>query len=289
MTSPDINLENRISTAEKDIEGIRFYNEELANALARLVIEVTNSVISTDEFKEEIRRDTKVLKEELKKFKEEMGNDTRKFREEIRRDTKVLKEELKKFKEEMGNDTRKFREGIRRDTKVLKEELKEFKEEIRNDTRKFKEEMKQSKKDLDKKWGDLANKMGTVIEDLITPSVPTAIKKAFGQNIINSADHIRRYNKKLNLRMEIDVLANSDDTLYIIESKTTVSKDKVDVFENKFKSGKFDKLFPEYNDFRVVLILASIKIPENIIEYIHEKGMYPMVYIGDMMEIITAN
>jgi hypothetical protein len=31
---------------------------------------------------------------------------------------------------------------------------------------KFIAEMRQSKRDLDKKWGDLANKMGTIIEDM---------------------------------------------------------------------------------------------------------------------------
>lgn len=33
----------------------------------------------------------------------------------------------------------------------------------------FEKEMRASKREMDKKWGDLANKMGTIIEDILAP------------------------------------------------------------------------------------------------------------------------
>ena len=33
----------------------------------------------------------------------------------------------------------------------------------------FKDEMKVSRKELNKRWGELANKMGTIVEDIVAP------------------------------------------------------------------------------------------------------------------------
>src|SRR5450759_4526153 len=35
----------------------------------------------------------------------------------------------------------------------------------------FEQDMRQSKRETDKKWGDLANKMGTIIEDILAPNL----------------------------------------------------------------------------------------------------------------------
>jgi hypothetical protein len=43
----------------------------------------------------------------------------------------------------------------------------------------FKDEMRASKKEMDKKWGELARKMGTLIEDIFIPSFDLAVEKYF--------------------------------------------------------------------------------------------------------------
>ncbi|HAG08289.1 MAG TPA: hypothetical protein DCK87_01795 [Desulfotomaculum sp.] len=45
---------------------------------------------------------------------------------------------------------------------------------------KLSEEMRESRKTMDKRWGDLARKMGTLIEDIFIPSFDLAIEKYFG-------------------------------------------------------------------------------------------------------------
>ena len=56
--------------------------------------------------------------------------------------------EMKDFKDEM---------------KDFKEEMKDFKDEMKD----FKEEMRNEIKSMNKRWGELANKMGTVAEDIV--------------------------------------------------------------------------------------------------------------------------
>lgn len=48
----------------------------------------------------------------------------------------------------------------------------------------FKNEARVDRNEMNKKWGDLANKMGTLAEDLAAPSIPRIIKERFGVEII---------------------------------------------------------------------------------------------------------
>ena len=166
----------------------------------------------------------------------------------------------------------------------FKDEMSEFKDEMKE----FKDEMRESRKAMDKKWGDLANKMGTVVEDLISPNVKNAILTAFNREVSFIATHIKKYMKVNKIRMEIDVLAIADDHVYLFETKTTPSQEKIDIFEQKIKSGNFLKIFPEYKNYQIVQVFASVNIPEHLRNYLHDKEMYPMVMKGSIMEIVTA-
>src|SRR5450759_2820442 len=50
----------------------------------------------------------------------------------------------------------------------------------------FEQDMRQSKREMDKKWGDLANKMGTIIEDILAPNLHRLASEHFGMaNIVD--------------------------------------------------------------------------------------------------------
>ena len=40
-------------------------------------------------------------------------------------------------------------------------------------------EMKDFKDEMNKRWGELVNKMGTIIEDIIAPNIPTIAQRYF--------------------------------------------------------------------------------------------------------------
>lgn len=73
---------------------------------------------------------------------------------------------VSEFKEEIRADTKKFKEESRADTK-------KFKDEIGADTKRFKKEM-------NKRWGELSNKLGSLVEDMVAPNIPEIARKYFG-------------------------------------------------------------------------------------------------------------
>ena len=60
-------------------------------------------------------------------------------------------------------------------------ELRAFKEEMRE----FKEENRRQTRAMNRQWGDLANKLGTLVEDLVYPSLPRIVAQTLGQEILD--------------------------------------------------------------------------------------------------------
>ena len=151
-------------------------------------------------------------------------------------------------------------------------EIKEFKEEMRLQTR-----------ELNKRWGELANKMGTLIEDIIAPGAPDALNKKFGIEIDEIMVRRRVRDKNRNMEEFDVVIVGSDKRVYLIEVKSSPSIFHID--DTLKKAEKLKTLL--YPDLEVIPILASLYIPENIIDYASKMNVYALGMKGDYLEILN--
>ena len=149
------------------------------------------------------------LKHEMSNFKREMQD----FKDEMR----DFKDEMRDFKDEM----RVFKDGMN----DFKDEMRTFKDGV-ND---FKAEMQASKKENDRRWGDLANKMGTLVEDIVTPSLPWIVREDFGCGQIDDIMLRRRVRNKTDQAQvrEFDALVVAGDMVFINETKSKPDAEKV--------------------------------------------------------------
>ena len=53
-------------------------------------------------------------------------------------------------------------------------------ERINTIERDLAETVRIQQREMDRKWGDLANKLGTVVEDIIAPGLPGVLRSCFG-------------------------------------------------------------------------------------------------------------
>ena len=135
-----------------------------------------------------------------------------------------LKHEMSNFKREMQD----FKDEMR----DFKDEMRDFKDEMRvfkdgmND---FKAEMQASRKENDRRWGDLANKMGTLVEDIVTPSLPWIVREDFGCGQIDDIMLRRRVRNKTDQAQvrEFDALVVAGDMVFINETKSKPDAEKV--------------------------------------------------------------
>lgn len=59
--------------------------------------------------------------------------------------------------------------------RAAEERMARFEQEMRE----FKEESRQARRAMNKQWGDLANKMGTILEDIVAPNLRRLAREHF--------------------------------------------------------------------------------------------------------------
>ncbi|QTA92320.1 hypothetical protein [Desulfonema magnum] len=180
----------------------------------------------------------------------------------------------------MEADTRAFREEIRADTKA-------FREEIRADTKALKNEMKTLKKETNKRWGELANKMGTLVEDIAAPNIPGIAAEYFGDRYLTFFGiRIRKpRGDSLSDQREFDVVAVSEKNFYINETKSKPRPEDVRDFVSVLE--ELPDYFPECRGRKVIPVFSSLYIPEEIVIHLSRNGIYAMAMREDTMDLLN--
>jgi hypothetical protein len=199
---------------------------------------------------------------ELRAFKDEMSV----FKDEM----SVFKDEMSVFKDEMSV----FKDEMR----AFKDEMQDFKDEMRA----YKEENRQLNRDMNRHWGELANKMGTMVEDLVAPSLPRIIEETLGQEVINLS---QRHKRKLpdGRVKEYDAIAVTAELVCVNSTKSTLHSSDVDRFVEELAG--FREFFPEYRDYPLVGILASLAVEESVLNYAEKTGFLVLAVGDQIMEV----
>jgi len=220
-----------------------------------------------------LSNETISLSKEMKDFKDNVNGfvgEMKDFKDEM----KDFKDEMKDFKDEMKD----FKDEM----KDFKDEMKDFKDEMKD----FKVESQMNRREMNRQWGDLARKMGTIVEDIIAPAVRPVIRKYFEEDVVYFAVNVKKHRKDLGLKGEFDVLAAGETRFFLIEVKSTPKEAYLDDFIENID--KFKKLFPEYADMPLVPIFGSIRFEESFIPLATQRGIYLLAYREwDYMDILN--
>lgn len=214
--------------------------DSLESLIGQFVVQVNTALLR-------LEKEMKEFKDEMKVFKNEMA---------------VFKDEMKEFKNEML---------------VFKDEMKEFKDEMKgfkDGTLTWREEIDKERKAMNKQWGELARKMGTVTEDLIAPALRPVLSKYFCCDVQMEGQRMRK--RLAGREYEVDAIALGDDKVFMIETRSTPKSEYVD--EVLDKSKVFFEFFPEYKDKKLILLFGSIIFPENVLQYASKRKLYAMAY-----------
>ncbi len=216
------------------------------------------------------------LTEEMRKDREE----SRRFREEMRKD----REESRRFREEMYKDREAMREEMRKD----REESRRFREEMQRTVA----ELRKTVVDMRRQWGEVVNRMGTLVEDIVAPNLPRIAKQYFGCTDIEffAVRVRRRHSVDKSKSREFDVIVVCDNnTVLLNETKTTPRVQYIDAFADFIQRGEFFEYFPEYRGKKLVPIFSSLYMGEDIVNYLTKKRIYAMAMGGETMDLLNAN
>ncbi|BER91372.1 hypothetical protein [Atrimonas thermophila] len=250
--------------------------DKLEEALMRLVYIQQKTEIELQEFKKEMqefKREMQDFKDEMKDFKDEMKafkDEMKDFKDEM----KDFKDEMKAFKDEMKD----FKDEM----KAFKDEMKDFKDEMLD----FKEWSKRNIENLNQQWGKLANRLGTLVEDIFAPSIGQAIEKYFGvsPDVIDTKKLVRKEGKSL----EVDILAlcEKEKVAYVVEVKANPDrKEYIEDFLKKLK--EIPSFLPSLGGYTLQGIYAGLNMKEETVKLLTRKKLYAMVFRGDILEIVN--
>ncbi len=245
-------------------------------------------IVHTDIALRRLEAEMKNLKDEMTEFKNEM----RDFKDEMRdfkNEMLAFKDEMRDFKNEMLAFKDEMRD-FKNEMLAFKDEMRDFKNEMlafKDEMRDFKNETLEERKRAYKQWGELANKMGTIVEDMVIPNISGIAKKYFGcEQLEFFASRIKKRNTKdISKHREFDVIAIFENKIIVNETKSTPRISYIDDFSSTLK--EFFDYFPEYKGKEIIPIFSSLYLSEDVIDYLTKNSIYAMAIKEDTMDILN--
>ncbi len=154
----------------------------------------------------------------------------------------------------------------------------EWQAELRAETRK-----------INKQWGELANKMGTLVEDLVAPSLPRILQEVVScpdGEIVSMAVRVRRAHPVYRGTMqEFDVIASCGEYALMNETKSNLAPEHVDRLIAKMSSAR--DFFPEYRDHKIVGAVATLYIDPSLVHYATRQGILALAVGDELMDVMN--
>jgi len=261
-------IEKRVDRLEEALTELAQQSRVTEIKLATFIQEMRDYREENNRMIQEMKEDTILLGERLDKTIQEMKEDTRIFKErtdktiqEMKEDTRLLGERLDKTIQEMKEDTRIFREGV----KV------------------YQDRMDKTVRDMNRRWGELANKMGTVTEDIVAPGFPLLIERHFGLSLDDISCR-RKVKDKSGNRWEFDLVARSGNIAFIVDVKSDYNRvEYLDHFI-QLVLPKAAELLPDLKGCKIIGCIASFRLAPSIIEKASHMGILAISLGGDYLE-----
>ena len=213
------------------------------------------------------------------RLSESLNKETKRLDEQFRNEMKVRGEELQK--EMKARDEKWENEMKVRDEK--------FKNDLKAIDEKFENERIALEKQMNKKWEKLVMKMGTLVEDIVAPSIKGAAIELFGFKRIDFFG-VRVEKTKVNDRgaqREFDVIAVGEDKVILNETKTKPSSGEVKEFIDFLKTGEFYDYFPEYKEKKLIPIFSTLYMPGDVVKRLTKKRIFAMAMSETVMTILN--
>ncbi len=253
----------------------------LENLMSQLIQTVEQTSREMREFKEEMHDFKDEMREERREFKEEMHD----FKDEMREERREFKEEMHDFKDEMHEEMREFKKEMSK----FKDEMHEERRLERDERKQLANEMRILTKDMNKKWGEMSHKLGTMADDLVAPSIPRIVRTVIActDNEVESAVRVKRTHPITRQQREFDVVATCGNYLFINETKSRLRPEDVTDFAEKTLPTARD-YFPEHADKKVIGVMASLYVDKSLVRNAERAGLIMLGFGEDVMDVLNS-
>jgi len=220
--------------------------------------------------------------EKIEKILEELYPETRKHKNEL--------ELLKTFTSDLLlaiMQERKHVEAQRASIDRLErsiDRLEKSIEELRKQSKEDHEGLAHLDEWARKKWGELANRLGTLTEDIFAPGLPHLIKR-LGYRIRERMLDVEYGKDGYSRQYDALVIAEDQDgkeALFVAEVKSRARSEDFEQLKTLLED--LLRFKPEYANKKIVPVLAAFKIPEDLISTASSRGVLLVRMGGEYLE-----
>ncbi len=234
-----------------------------------------------------LEREMSDFKDEMKDFKNEMSD----FKDEM----KDFKNEMSDFKDEM-KDFKNEMSDFKNEMSDFKVEMQDFKndsiiarEKATEDLNDYVREGREIRREMNKKWGEVTNKLGTFAEDFVAPNIPRIATDFFKFSAIDlfNRRQDRRNPNDASQMFEFDVFAvcHAEKRILLTDVKFTVRMIYLERVPQTIEN--FRLAFPEYADYQLITVFASMAIAPDQVKYLTKLGIYALALGDNNMDLLN--
>jgi hypothetical protein len=192
--------------------------------------------------------------------------------------------------EDLMADVLRAQARTQRNLDQLTLEMRDFKNEMRTSFDRYQKESHHEIREMRKQWGELSNRMGTMAEDLVAPSIPRILQTVLGcpEDTIDSiAVRVRRrHETQPEFIQEFDVVATCGEFLLINETKSSLAPEKIKEFIERLAEVR--AYFPEHKDKKVIGAIASLYVDPSLVRYGERQGLIVLGFGEDLMDVLNT-
>ena len=156
--------------------------------------------------------------------------------------------------------------------------------------REFQSEMSNFKEESNKRWGELANRLGTLAEDLVAPSIPRILRTVVpcpeGELDSSAVRVRRRLSADSGRSHEFDVVASCGDYLLLNETKPRLNTAYIDQFVQTLEGAR--AFFPEHADKKIIGAIAALYLDLSLVHYGEKAGLLVLGLGEDLMDVLNS-
>ena len=173
---------------------------------------------------------------------------------------------------------------------VFKDEMREFKDEMlafKDEMRGFKDECEKDRKRMDLAWGNLANRLGTILEDIAAPNIERLALEEFGLGSVSDFFVRARRTSRIGpqRQREFDVICAGPTKVIYAEMKSSPDVDSINKLQQKLQ--ELTDFFPEYSGLELIGVYASWSLNQKLRTTIGTVGLFGVAMGSETMGIVA--
>jgi hypothetical protein len=183
-------------------------------------------------------------------------------------------QELKELRKSLADSQQRTEQGF----VELRKSLADSQHNLENIQQRNEQGFKELRKkiaDSRKELGQISHRLGTIVEDLVAPSLPRVfreiVKCPADEDVLINVRVRRRHPSQKGKMLEIDAMADCGNYVLFNETKSQFSPEKVKAFLEKLALVR--EYFPEYQSHQIRGCIASLYLDKSLVEYASRQGL----------------